>query len=137
MNSIAALIKAQDEIVAILANAGLSDGDAGAAGDVQYWELAVKLKQASDKQIYAVWNVLSISQVSSADDRPRGQEVIVAVDFFTRRPMTSSLVRDIIISIQNKAAAAGWRLEFGGPAQYDFDTNLNHMLFNMTKTLTK
>jgi hypothetical protein len=134
MDSIEALFKAQREAAEILETAGLADGDAGEAGEVQYWNTAVKLKNASERQTYVVWNVIEVGLRSFADDKTKAQEAVVAVDIYTRQHPLANQTRDLTRAIQAAAISRGWRLEFGGPAHYDHDTALTQTLYNIRKT---
>lgn len=137
MTTAGAYKTAQQEVLSILEGAGLIDGEKATASQasskVLFWDTVLKTKEASDKQTYLVWELVSLNGRGKADNRICNREAYVVFDIFTKRSKTSKQVQVLIKSIEDKAIGAGWQFEYSGPAEYERETALYHISFNLFK----
>lgn len=139
MNTATAMKLAQDEIIAMLESAGLTDGEkatqsqSNSSAAVLFWDTPLKSKGASDKQSYVVWTLVSTDKKTSADDLVRAREAFASYDVYTRRAKTSKQVRELISSLDEKAIEKGWQFEYNGPSEYERETAIHHITFNLYK----
>lgn len=141
MNTSTALKQAQAELIEILESAGLVDGEKATqqqqqnSATVLFWDTVLKSKSASDKQTYLVWTLVSTERKTRADDKVRAREAFGSYDIYTRRTKTSKQVQDLISSLDEEATEKGWLFEYNGPAEYERETAIYHIAFNLYKTM--
>lgn len=139
MNTSTAVKQAQAELIEILESAGLVDGEKATqqqqqnSATVLFWDTVLKSKSASDKQTYLVWTLVSTERKTRADDKVRAREAFGSYDIYTRRTKTSKQVQDLISSLDEEATEKGWQFEYNGPAEYERDTAIYHIAFNLYK----
>lgn len=139
MNTATAMKLAQNEVIKMLEDAGLIDGEKATEQQkrspsvVLFWDTVLKSKIASDKQTYVVWTLVSTDKKNHADDKVRAREAFVAYDVYTRRTKTSKQVQDLISSLDEQASENGWQFEYNGPAEFERDTAIYHIAFNLYK----
>jgi len=139
MTTANAIAVSQNEIVEILTNAGLVDGEQATTQQVKnnilFWDSVLKSKVASDTQIYAIWSLVSTNKKSNADNMVNEREAFVAIDIFTRRQPSTATIQNLISEIENQALNKQWTFEFDGPVDYEIITAIYHLNFNLTKIL--
>lgn len=139
MNTATAMKSAQNEIIKMLEDAGLIDGEKATdtqkrnSSVVLFWDTVLKSKAASDKQTYVVWTLVSTDKKNYADDKVRAREAFAAYDIYTRRTKTSKQVQDLISSLDEQASEKGWQFEYNGPAEFERETAIYHIAFNLYK----
>ncbi|MFA7136730.1 MAG: hypothetical protein WC125_12860 [Bacteroidales bacterium] len=139
MNTATTMKLSQNEVIKMLEDAGLVDGEKAteqqkrSSSVVLFWDTVLKSKIASDKQTYVVWTLVSTERKNHADDKVRAREAFAAYDIYTRRTKTSRQVQDLISSLDEQASENGWQFEYNGPAEYERDTAIYHIAFNLYK----
>lgn len=139
MNTATAMKLAQNEVIKMLEDAGLVDGEKAteqqkrSSSVVLFWDTVLKSKIASDKQTYVVWTLVSTERKNHADDKVRAREAFAAYDIYTRRTKTSKQVQDLISSLDEQASENGWQFEYNGPAEFERETAIYHIAFNLYK----
>lgn len=130
---------AQTEIIAILKDAGLIDGESATQTQIEnpdsifFWDTVLKTKSGSDKRIYVVWTLVATDIKTHADDSVRAREAFASYQIFARRPKTSKQVVELIKAIETEAITKGWSFEFNGPAEYERDAAIYHLTFDLFK----
>lgn len=139
MNTATTMKLAQNEVIKMLEDAGLIDGEKATEQQkrspsvVLFWDTVLKSKIASDKQTYVVWTLVSTERKNHADDKVRAREAFAAYDIYTRRTKTSKQVQDLISSLDEQASEHGWQFEYNGPAEFERETAVYHIAFNLYK----
>ena len=139
MNTAMTMKLAQNEVIKMLEDAGLVDGEKATEqqmrnpNTVLFWDTVLKSRTASDKQTYLVWTLVSTDRKNHADDKVRAREAFGAYDIYTRRTKTSRQVQELISSLDEQATEKGWQFEYNGPAEYERDTAIYHIAFNLYK----
>ena len=139
MNTATAMTRAQTEIIQMLEGAELIDGEKATEQQKQntsvvlFWDTVLKSKAASDKQTYVVWTLVSTDKKTHADDNVRAREAFAAYDIYTRRTKTSKQVQELISALDNQASENGWQFEYNGPAEFERETAIYHIAFNLYK----
>lgn len=139
MNTATTMKLAQNEVIKMLEDAGLVDGEKATEQQKQspsvvlFWDTVLKSKIASDKQTYVVWTLVSTERKNHADDKVRAREAFAAYDIYTRRTKTSKQVQDLISSLDEQASENGWQFEYNGPAEFERETAIYHIAFNLYK----
>lgn len=139
MNTATTMKLAQNEVIKMLEDAGLVDGEKAteqqkrSSSVVLFWDTVLKSKIASDKQTYVVWTLVSTERKNHADDKVRAREAFAAYDIYTRRTKTSKQVQDLISSLDEQASENGWQFEYNGPAEFERETAVYHIAFNLYK----
>ncbi|MCU7522505.1 MAG: hypothetical protein HF308_15365 [Ignavibacteria bacterium] len=128
------LINAQ--IPQILTAAKLTDGemvsDLKGASGIMFWANTVKNADASVKETYVTWKIISTDPASFADDDVRTRNGFVTVDVFTRKSVTSKNIQDLMVDLETACRVDGWRFELN-TVIYEPENDLNHLAFDLSK----
>lgn len=138
MTTAAALRAAATDIVAILDDAGLSDGDALSDKEiistpqttVLYHDTIAKEKKAAERQTFVVWTILSTNPRMTGDN-DCSRQINAAIDLYTKRK--TSTTYELIESLNDAAVDQGYTFEYDGPAEYNRDFEMYHISFLLTK----
>jgi hypothetical protein len=136
-----AIAKTNQEIKEVLCHAGLLIGETLTLQDIEIaenviaWEVQIKTKQASAKDIYLLWNIISVDALAGADDEDKFRLAYVAIDLYSRKPKSHKVVEGLLSAIDDSAHEMKWRLEISNPADYDDENRMYHLSFELTKKI--
>lgn len=141
MNVIKATRIAQDEIVAILKKAKLTDGSLldddeikKKSKRVMFWYRQAPLS-ASNKEILVIWAIPSIDAIGHADNRTAIRSVYVSIDVYSKNGELDEDTLNVIDKIATECESQGWRFEKVALDSIDYVDGLTQLRYSATKKI--
>ena len=128
-----AMYQAYDSIKTVLGNAGLVDGTSLSPEQLKsskktlYWHLTVKSEEASKKQIYVTYELLTAAPLAYGSGKPIAYDVTIQLNIFT----TKENIRTLIEKINDESEAKHWRFDLIIPPTYESQLKLYIYTFNL------
>jgi hypothetical protein len=141
MNVIKATRIAQDEIVAILKRAKLTDGSLldddeikKKSKRVMFWYRQAPLS-ASNKEILVIWAIPSIDVIGHADNRTAIRSVYASIDIYSKNGELDEDTLNVIDKIATECESQGWRFEKVALDSIDYVDGLTQLRYSATKKI--
>lgn len=136
-----AINKVQEEVIDLLCKAGLLQGDLLDIDEIKertetmFWYKKVATLEASKKNLFVIWNVLSAEPIGKANDKVAIRRVIVSIDVYSQQGEINFDTKSLISKIDNIFTKNEWGFE---KAAYDSIDNVDNKLqlrFEATKKI--
>lgn len=132
-----ALFNSIDEIRLLLSSAGLVEGTTLTAEQLKttrkvlFWHIALRSEEASKKQTYATFDVLSIEPRDRGDGRVLTYKVNFQLTLFTNKEDIRSLIEEI----NQKAEESGWSFDLASGIEYEHTSRVFTYTFRLGKVV--
>jgi hypothetical protein len=113
----------------------LHEAEINATSTVIAWDVKVKSSAGSMNETYLTYNLISVDQLAGADNKVKMRMVYVALDIFTRKNKGSKQITELIQKLEDASLEKGWQFELADVTDYDMESKLYHLSFELTKKL--